>query len=555
MRRSLLALVVLSSVAAGFAACLSPTQVSVVVTTDVPCAHMRGASISVGRLGGDGGIEDRPASSTKGACDSDGNIGIVVLVPSGKNDEEIAFRVVVGVDRAADACGPNAEGCIVARRALRFLAHEPLTVPVPMRSTCVGVPCTPDTTCVAGKCVAATIADPTTCKGAGCPETQLPTSDAGTPDASSDGAIPDGGVVVSCGDMSGLQAGAPWPMDGYCPAKRRQSPYSGPQALPQPSIKWQSVSHAGYADLSPLIGADGTIYKVSGTTIYAYEPGQGVETTRFAAPETLQRGPAIGVDGTIYAPGSTKLFAVALDGGSTFTSYAARGSLVVGPGPKIFSTDTTSSLVAHNAALGQAWSLKLSGSVDSMSPMLAPGGTLYLASKDGTLFAVPSSDGKGAPLTMLGTTATFQIAFAPDGLLRVSSAMQKWVGAVTTTGMVTWTVPSLDAGSPGDPRPFAVGDDSTVYVPHAQGELVAIRADGSIKWTTTNTPLCNAVTLGADGLVYTGCEAGLFAYSPVDGSVVWSMPMARGLIYAMSIGANHVLYVNASDGVLYAIGN
>ncbi len=31
--------------------------------------------------------------------------------------------------------------------------------------------------------------------------------------------------------------------------------------------------------------------------------------------------------------------------------------------------------------------------------------------------------------------------------------------------------------------------------------------------------------------------------------------MAPGLLYSMSIGANHLLYVNASDGILYAIGN
>ena len=269
----------------------------------------------------------------------------------------------------------------------------------------------------------------------------------------------------------------------------------------------------------------------------------------------LEWGPAIGPDGTIYVPGASKLFAVGLDGGSTSTTYTARGSLVVGAGPTLFSTDPTSNLVAYAGNLTQRWAFTLSGAVDFMTPTLAPNANLYLASDDGSLFSVSSADGGGASIATLGTTTTFRTAFAPDGLLRVSSDLAGWVRAITTTGTIAWTTPATDAASPGSVRPFAVGDDSTVYAPHAGGELVAIRADGSVKWTTMNTPLCNAVTLGADGLVYTGCENGINAYSPDDGSVVWNVPMAQGLLYSLSIGANHVLYANASDDFVYAIGN
>jgi hypothetical protein len=54
----------------------------------------------------------------------------------------------------------------------------------------------------------------------------------------------------------------------------------------------------------------------------------------------------------------------------------------------------------------------------------------------------------------------------------------------------------------------------------------------------------------------TGCEDGLHAYDGATGTPAWSLstPFASGLDYSISIGRGRMLYVNASNGTLYAVG-
>jgi formylglycine-generating enzyme required for sulfatase activity len=99
-------------------------------------------------------------------------------------------------------------GCIVARRALRFLPHEELTLPIDLRQDCDGRKCSPTETCVHGKCVSATIPDPALCRGAGCPDSILLTGS--IPDAGDDG--PD----VSEGGSSGRCDGGTCPPTSSC---------------------------------------------------------------------------------------------------------------------------------------------------------------------------------------------------------------------------------------------------------------------------------------------------------------------------------------------------
>lgn len=160
-------------------ACRSPTQITLVVTTDLECSKVTGTSIAVGRLGE---LADKPAASTTAYCDrSSGRIGTLVVVPSGDRGEEVALRVVSGVGKGVEACtlAPG-DTCVVARRALRFIPHKELVLNVAMRSACIGKPCAKDETCVQGNCVKAAVGDPEACLGAGCDETTLlPSGDAG----------------------------------------------------------------------------------------------------------------------------------------------------------------------------------------------------------------------------------------------------------------------------------------------------------------------------------------------------------------------------------------
>jgi hypothetical protein len=178
--------------------CRAPTEITVVLYTDTPCEKVMGSTVRVGALAGIDGTAPKGSSS---ACDR-GALGSLVVVPSGATDDEVALEVTLGVGRDPGGCdgagfGP---GCIVARRAIRFLPHTPLRIAVPLRQACNGVRCLPTETCVNGKCASATIGDPSACEGQGCDEGALgpsPGSDAGPGDAGAAGDAPDTGDVAS----------------------------------------------------------------------------------------------------------------------------------------------------------------------------------------------------------------------------------------------------------------------------------------------------------------------------------------------------------------------
>ena len=184
------------------AACRDPTQITLDVTTDVPCAELRGTVFRVGRPGE---LANAPPATVVPSCvDGEGHVGTLVLVPSGDKSENVALSVVSGRGVDPESCIDGAKGCVFARRALRFLPHTPLRLPIKMSAVCAGVPCGADQTCVEGACVSAAV-DPSLCVGAGCDEGKLGKADGGLPDAAvvdaesppPDAAVLDAGGVVA----------------------------------------------------------------------------------------------------------------------------------------------------------------------------------------------------------------------------------------------------------------------------------------------------------------------------------------------------------------------
>ena len=568
--------------------CKEPTQITIEVTTDVPCSSataLRGTNIVVGVLGADGGIEDRPPTSSRTHC-ADGYIGSLVVVPSGSNDSPIAFRVTTGIGKSVDDCpSSGGPGCIVARRALRFLPSTKLEVPIVMRGRCEGVVCDPTSTCVKGQCVSATVPDPATCAApGGCTEEALaPSPDAGVSDATAgDGALSDGATdsgdaspprdaalpVTACGDTSGLQANAPWPMDGYCPSKRRKSPYAGPNRAPTPTVKW-SKKRAAIPQFAPLIAADGTIYMASDdSSLYAFDQA-GSQIGRLAAPEQIEWAPAIGADGNLYVPGQTRIFQVPLTPVAGILTakpspfaYGARGNLTIGAGPTLFFDDGSSTLYALDSAGGQRWSKVFGGAVDYMSPAIGADSFVYQFVSNGQLQKV-AADGGSALVRTLGTSTSAHVAVAPDGNVRVALIEGMELDSVAPGGVLAWKFPLVDAGA-GQAGVMAIGDDSTTYLGAQMTPVIAVGANGMKKWTAQSGGNdCLTATLDANEVVYAGCNDTLYAFDPANGSVLWSVPLTPGTasVFSISIGADHVVYVHSgtgfgtTDGTLHAVGN
>jgi hypothetical protein len=136
------------------ASCLGATQIELHVATNAPCrdsSQWKGVSIAVGSPTD---VETKAPTLTTTACQSGGDVGSLVIVPTGSNTDEVGILVVAGISRNPEDCAANHyQGCIVARRSIRFSPHKTLDVYVTMTNDCIGISCDATHTCVNGECV------------------------------------------------------------------------------------------------------------------------------------------------------------------------------------------------------------------------------------------------------------------------------------------------------------------------------------------------------------------------------------------------------------------
>ena len=210
-------------VALGFAfSCRGPTQIKLVISTDVPCSRLKGVAITAGPYAY---VEDGAPATITNEC-VDGKIGTLISTPAADRDGQVAFKIVAGVDKDVTQCtrADGYAGCSRQLRQLAYLPHETAELPIVLYLVCVGVACDPSSTCAfTGKCVPASV-DPSKCSGSGCDPTSpvaldaapdsAPTGDSAV-DAPSDGNVQDaptsdaptdGPITLDGGDGGGACA-------------------------------------------------------------------------------------------------------------------------------------------------------------------------------------------------------------------------------------------------------------------------------------------------------------------------------------------------------------
>lgn len=162
--------------------CREPTQITLVLTTDVDCATVTKTSteIAIGsRAAITGGTSQNVTANTCAGKD----IGTLAVVPSGTDDVvAIEVRLSTTSGKLSSACRPGDADCITARRVLSFIPHTPVTLPIDLSIACRGTTCAPLQTCVAGKCVSDTV-DTSQCKAGVCGVDTLPPVDGGVVDS------------------------------------------------------------------------------------------------------------------------------------------------------------------------------------------------------------------------------------------------------------------------------------------------------------------------------------------------------------------------------------
>jgi len=248
--------------------CFEPTQAFVEITTNSSCSDLVSTGITAGLLGN---IETAPYDTTTQLCSANGEIGSIALVPPEGADKEspFAFKVVGSLGTGVEACvGPDyGPGCIVARRAMRFVPHRPFRVPVHLDQACAGVVCPDAQTCADGICRSATI-DPYDCEagetctveGGTAPPWQKPITGQGVQmvrhiATSADGTIAVTGAFEDTLDLGGKELVSKGATDIFLAAFSQGGLHKWSLSFGSPKIE----------DLSRVaIGPDGAIFVIVG---------------------------------------------------------------------------------------------------------------------------------------------------------------------------------------------------------------------------------------------------------------------------------------------------
>lgn len=302
----------------------------------------------------------------------------------------------------------------------------------------------------------------------------------------------------------------------YAPADRHRNPY------PEMTKKWEFTTDGSVTGALAL-APDGTLY-AAGTDgfVYALDPEGNLKWKLRTGP--MQASPVIGADGTIYVTDEQeRIFAINPNGTQQWMS---------GGGP--YATENLGKLAPaiDDNFLYTPWR----GEVHGIRLSNGDGDTIF-----GTYFDLGSS-----------------IVILPNGL--VAHLGRGRLQAAGSDGRDAWQYPELTQQAieknNGFPPPgnfwldsaMAVGADGTIYAAMGDGNLIAIGADGALKWKfkTKQGWAGNhaAPVIASDGTIYFSTfEAILYPLSP-DGTLQTKIQIP---------GSIEVTPVIAEDGTIFVV--
>jgi len=221
------------------------------------------------------------------------------------------------------------------------------------------------------------------------------------------------------------------------------------------------------ADISPVIGSDGTIYFASDDSLFFALKPQGGEKWEYKIDEgSLFSSAAIGSDGTIY-------FTVQNGYSSKFCLYA----------------------------LTPQGSLRWKREGISGSPVIGADGTIYLYGNHSNLQALNPDGSEKWELENIAE----QIAIGSDGTIYASHGSN--VNAISPNGIILWQYHPDD-----DYRRFnypIIGSDGVIYLGASDGYFYALNPDCSLRWkcyiggVTDGSP-----AIADDGTIYCATQDG-----------------------------------------------
>ena len=321
-------------------------------------------------------------------------------------------------------------------------------------------------------------------------------------------------------------------------------------ALHRDGTKKWAIDTGASVDSSPAIGVDGTIYVVfNSSKLCALNPDGAMKWT--CVLDCGCSSPVIAADGTIYiGDHANTLYAIQPDGKKKWTfSLANCGDTIpaIGTDGTIYVGSQELDLYAINPNGTKKWVFPTGASTYS-SPAIGADGTIYAGSCDGNFYAInPDGSQKWTiPIDDLSYSATNAAVNGAEGANRAHAKRIK----------VSFNT------SP------AIGADGTIYVVPTDGRLYAFSPKGKKKWVFDyDIRLDSCPAIGADGSLYFGTEDGIFHALNADGTRKWTFtcdtltPVGEEdgaddpctIFYPPALGADGTIYVGSSAG-LYAIG-
>jgi hypothetical protein len=190
-RRIVVAFAAATTALVSLSSCREATAIRVHAYTDVAWSAGRRVALVAGTDANADLMQAEPSGEVDGPWSSP-DLGDLVFVPTDDQTAPVRVLLTMGVTKDPRSCRvEEPSGCIFSRRKVSFVPHRTLTIPISLYASCIGIPCTPDTTCNAlGQCVPIEL-NPDDCmspEGCFLPGDGVPTGlrppDGGAPDAS-----------------------------------------------------------------------------------------------------------------------------------------------------------------------------------------------------------------------------------------------------------------------------------------------------------------------------------------------------------------------------------
>jgi outer membrane protein assembly factor BamB len=325
------------------------------------------------------------------------------------------------------------------------------------------------------------------------------------------------------------------------------------RAQPAATNLWTFPLQDRFADSSPALAPDGTIYQATfNGRLFAVTP-EGKLKWAFQAGREIKSSPAITDDGTIYfGSRDWKFYAVTPQGKLKWafpTGAWVDSSPAIGADGTIYFGSWDTNFYALNPNGTKKWSFPTGDVIDS-SPAIGADGTIYFGSHDKKLYAlkpngtkkwdfntggqIGSSPAIGADGTIYFTSTDGNLyALRPDGTERwrvhtggetESSPVLDEAGNiyVSVSGCLYifskdgekgwWWCGALPAN-----QTAAIAADGLVYFPAAWRRLAALKRDGSEDWQVGFTDnVANSPVIGGDGTVYFSTGTLLVAVNSIN---------------------------------------